>query len=105
LILNLVDNALKYSEKDPIVLGLAKSGNVLFFSVSNQGMSLATQDKQRVFEKFYRVGDEDTRRKPGTGLGLFIVKYIVEKHGGSIDVKDNIPSGCVFEVAFKLVKQ
>ena len=91
LLLNLIDNGLKYAEKDSVVIDLKKTDNNLLFSVSNQGMVLSSEEKDRIFDKFYRVGDEDTRKKPGTGLGLFIVKYIVEKHKGSIVVIDNVP--------------
>ena len=54
--------------------------------------------KQNIFKKFYRVGNEDTRKTKGTGLGLYIVKYLVEKHGGNIFVKNNSPRGTIFEV-------
>lgn len=104
LVLNLIDNGLKYAEKDSVVIGLKKSDNNLLFSVSNQGVGLSIEDKDRIFDKFYRVGDEDTRKKPGTGLGLFIVKYIVEKHKGSIIAKDNKPSGCIFEACFEMAQ-
>ena len=104
LLLNLIDNGLKYAEKDSVVIDLKKSDNNLSFSVSNQGMALSSEEKDRIFDKFYRVGDEDTRKKPGTGLGLFIVKYIVEKHKGSIVVKDNMPSGCIFEVCLEIAQ-
>ncbi|MBK8414585.1 MAG: hypothetical protein IPL22_08830 [Bacteroidetes bacterium] len=51
-----------------------------------------------MFEKFYRVGNEDTRNTKGTGLGLFIVKHIVDFHHGSIEVLDNLPNGTIFKV-------
>ena len=53
-----------------------------------------------MFQKFYRVGKEETRSAKGTGLGLYIVKYIIEHHGGKISVYNNKPKGCVFELIF-----
>ena len=54
--------------------------------------------KRRIFEKFYRVGNEDTRKTKGTGLGLYIVNEIVRAHKGSISVSDNTPKGTIFSI-------
>jgi two-component system phosphate regulon sensor histidine kinase PhoR len=59
------------------------------------------EEKKRIFNKFYRVGQEGTRKTKGTGLGLYIVKTVLEKHEGQIKVKDNVPHGTVFEVTLK----
>jgi two-component system phosphate regulon sensor histidine kinase PhoR len=56
---------------------------------------------KRIFNKFYRVGQEATRKTKGTGLGLYIVKTVLERHEGQIKVKDNVPNGTVFEVTLK----
>jgi len=56
--------------------------------------------KKLIFNKFYRVGSEATRKTKGTGLGLYIVKTVLQKHNASIKVKDNTPSGSIFEVTF-----
>jgi len=51
-----------------------------------------------VFEKFYRIGNEDTRRTKGTGLGLYIVSEVVKAHDGKITIEDNQPKGTIFKI-------
>ncbi|MEI6022212.1 MAG: ATP-binding protein, partial [Bacteroidota bacterium] len=57
-------------------------------------------DREKVFERFYRIGSEDTRQTKGTGLGLYIVQNIVSKHRGRIRLLANAPQGSVFEIMF-----
>ena len=63
--------------------------------------SIAAEEKKLIFNKFYRVGNESTRKTKGTGLGLYIVRTVLQKHNASIRVYDNEPSGSVFEVTFE----
>jgi signal transduction histidine kinase len=99
IIINLVENALKYSPADAgIEFKLSKQDNSILLQVSDTGPGISASDKQKIFEKFYRVGNEETRNNKGTGLGLFIVKKMVEMHNGKIVVKDNSPKGTLFEV-------
>ena len=76
-----------------------KDGQV-YLMVADHGIGIADNEKTRIFDKFYRVGSEDTRNTKGTGLGLYIVKQVLEKHQARIEVKDNIPEGSVFEIVF-----
>ena len=102
IIINLVDNAVKYSSgKAHIEVKLKKASEKVFLSVSDQGKGIPDTEKEKIFDKFYRIGDEETRKSKGTGLGLYIVKRIVTAHGGEIKVKDNEPSGTIFEIALK----
>jgi K+-sensing histidine kinase KdpD len=97
IIINLIDNAIKYSlERINIVI----SFNKITLSVSDNGCGISTKDKKNIFIKFYRVGSEETRVSKGTGLGLYIVNYIVEKHGGQIFVQNNSPQGSTFVTVF-----
>ncbi|MDI1356228.1 MAG: HAMP domain-containing sensor histidine kinase [bacterium] len=99
IITNLVDNAIKYSvEKIDIRVGLHRVRNEAIITVTDKGCGIPNKDKEYVFTKFYRAGNEETRRTKGTGLGLFIVNYLVEKHKGKIGIKDNTPAGTVFEL-------
>ena len=68
---------------------------------SDRGTSISILEKGKIFEKFYRSGNEETRKNKGTGLGLFIVKKLVEMHNGSIVVYPNTPTGNVFEIKIK----
>jgi len=97
---NLLENAAKYSRPDPVIhTSLQRGGqNELIWEVADNGMGIPDREKRRVFTKFYRVGNEDTRTTKGTGLGLFIVKELVEKHGGQLELLDNEPRGTRFRV-------
>jgi signal transduction histidine kinase len=83
---NLIDNAVKYSSGEPrISIRVKKPGEKkvqIFFK--DNGIGLETADLKRIFKRFYRVSNLATQEKKGTGLGLFIVKSIIEKHGGKI---------------------
>ena len=97
VILNLYENAIKYSSGAPRITTRLKTvkDNILL-EIADEGIGISDKDKKQVFEKFYRVGNEDTRRTKGTGLGLYIVKQIVEAHNGTIRIKNNDPGGTVF---------
>jgi len=98
---NLLENAAKYSPPDSrIKIKLQKTDGRINLSVADEGSGIPDHEKRKVFQKFYRIGKEETRNTKGTGLGLFIVKYIVEHHRGKISIRDNSPHGSVFEIAF-----
>lgn len=98
IIINLVENALKYTPDNcPVVVELCKTDKIIL-KVSDEGTGISTEEKTKVFDKFFRSGNEETRKSKGTGLGLFIVKKMVEMHNGTISVYDNRPNGSVFEV-------
>jgi len=97
---NLIENAVKYSPscaRVDVALRARPDGKILF-SVADNGEGIPDGEKKFIFGKFYRVGNESTRRTKGTGLGLYIVKTVLQKHNGTIKVKDNSPSGSIFEV-------
>jgi K+-sensing histidine kinase KdpD len=101
VIINLVDNALKYStiEKEINVELENKNGSTLL-RVSDKGCGINNLDKTKVFNKFFRAGNEETRNTKGTGLGLYIVQDLLNKHQASITIKDNQPKGSIFEIEF-----
>lgn len=100
IVVNLLENALKYSEQT-VTVKLQNDKNILL-SVIDSGAGIADDEKQKVFEKFYRIGNEDTRKSKGTGLGLYIVKNLVERHNGTIHIRNNQPTGSIFEIEFLL---
>ena len=101
VVTNLIENAIKYSGPCEVVdVKLYSKEGKVYFEVADHGIGIAETEKSRIFDKFYRVGSEDTRNTKGTGLGLYIVKEVLDKHEASIRVKDNNPSGSVFEVVF-----
>ena len=98
---NLVDNAVKYSENTPeINIGLEADQKNVTMTIADQGVGIPQSERKKVFEKFYRVGSEETRRTKGTGLGLFIVHQIVKAHKGQIKILENKPQGTVFKIDF-----
>ena len=101
---NLVENAAKYSQPTPqIDIHLRRgSHRELIWTVADNGMGIPDAEKARVWTKFYRVGNEDTRKTKGTGLGLYIVKKLVDLHHGHLVLKDNQPKGTLFEVSLPI---
>jgi signal transduction histidine kinase len=101
VVTNLIENAIKYSGPcETVGVKLFSKEGRVFLEVADHGIGIADQEKSRIFDKFYRVGSEDTRNTKGTGLGLYIVKEVLDKHKASIKVKDNRPVGSIFEVVF-----
>jgi signal transduction histidine kinase len=101
VVTNLIENAVKYSpDCAEVNVNLEKKAENIVLSVSDNGIGISDEEKLRIFDKFYRVGSEDTRKTKGTGLGLYIVKHVLDKHQATIRVKNNHPSGSIFEVIF-----
>ena len=106
IITNLIENAIKYtSKKETISISLKSADNLAQFIVADNGHGIPDSEKSKIFQKFYRVGNEDTRKTKGTGLGLFLVKELVEMHKGTINVTDYMPQGAVFIVEMPCFKQ
>ena len=101
IILNLFENAVKYSSgNSTITVGLKKQNQKILLSVADEGLGITDEEKKYIFKKFYRIGSEETRKTKGTGLGLFIVDFLVKQHNGIISVRNNVPKGTIFEVEF-----
>jgi len=101
VVTNLIENAVKYSKPCEVVgVKLFLKEDKVYLQVADHGIGIADEEKSRIFDKFYRVGSEDTRNTKGTGLGLYIVKEVLNKHEASIRVRDNRPAGSIFEVVF-----
>lgn len=97
---NLLENAIKYTPSDkPVTISLIKQDNHAVFAVADEGQGIPDEEKAKIFNKFYRVGSEETRKSKGTGLGLYLTSKIVKQHKGKISVKDNQPQGAIFELS------
>ena len=98
-LINLVDNAIKYSEPGhPVHVGGGVAGGVLELAVRDEGAGIAAEHLPRLFERFYRVDKGRSRKIGGTGLGLSIVKHIAQAHGGSVTVESTPGSGSTFRL-------
>jgi two-component system, OmpR family, sensor histidine kinase CiaH len=101
LINNLLENAIKYSPKESTIKSLLhEENNRVRLQVIDEGSGIADEEKQRIFEKFYRVGNESTRKTQGTGLGLYLCSIIARDHNADISVTNNTPRGSNFAVTF-----
>lgn len=100
---NLLENAIKYTpENKPISVSLSVKNNAAILQIADQGIGIPNKEKNKIFNKFYRVGNEETRKTKGTGLGLYLTSKIVKQHSGRIVVRDNVPSGAIFEIDLPL---
>jgi two-component system phosphate regulon sensor histidine kinase PhoR len=103
---NLLDNAIKYSDKkSEIEIGAYIKDNMLHLYVEDEGIGIAHEHIPRLFERFYRVDKGRSRDVGGTGLGLAIVKHIVNACGGTIDVESSPGKGSIFTVKLPIVTE
>jgi len=99
---NLVDNAIKYSPQHTRVEVQLKASNAFVsLSVKDLGNGIPKTEKEKIFTRFYRGGNEEQRRTKGTGLGLYIVKKLVEAQNGNLQHRDNTPNGSIFEIQLR----
>lgn len=101
LVYNLVENAIKYNTPGgTVTVGVAQQDKHICLTVADTGTGIPEDLKERVFEPFFRLDKSRSRALGGVGLGLALVREIVNVHGGSISVKDNPDGGTTFEVIF-----
>jgi signal transduction histidine kinase len=103
-LINLINNAMKYTEKNDRFLGIDVSGETrrgrhgVLISVSDRGIGISPEDRNYLFQDFYRSNDERVRQRRGAGLGLALVKHIVDAHGGIVDVESRLVKGSTFRI-------
>ena len=103
IVSNLIGNAIKYApESEFFEVELAKKKNKIYLEVKDYGNGIEPSERLKIFDKFYRIGNEDTRKAKGTGLGLYIVEELVLYHNGEISVVDNDPKGSIFRAIFNV---
>jgi two-component system sensor histidine kinase SenX3 len=96
---NLIANAVQYSPKNSRVgVGVSAINGVVEIAVTDQGPGIPEAERERVFERFYRIDDARSRRTGGTGLGLSIVKHVVQNHGGDLRLWSQLGSGSTFTI-------
>lgn len=102
IINNLIENALKYSgNENEIIIYAYRQKNKIRFGVKDLGPGIQKDLKSRIFNKFYRIGNEEVRTQKGSGLGLFIVHELVRMHNGTVVCLDNIPNGSNFQITLE----
>ena len=106
LFANLVDNAIKYNRVGGTVeMKLSKRGLIGLVQIEDTGIGISSDEKERIFERFYRVDKARAKAAAGTGLGLAIVKHIAQAHKGSVTVDSQLEKGSVFSVNIPLAEQ
>ena len=105
VLVNLIDNAMKYSlDSKQVIIETGLKGQNAFLAVSDQGMGIPKNQQDKLFEKFYRVPNGDVHDTKGSGLGLIIVKHIMDAHEGEVEVQSNLDKGSTFKLFFPLYK-
>ena len=103
-IYNLVENAIRYNHKEGSVnIALETEGQECLVTIADTGVGIAPEQRELVFEPFYRVNKSRSREFGGAGIGLSLVKTILKRHGASITVSENTPQGSVFTIRIPLV--
>ncbi|EEW53298.1 sensor histidine kinase [Limosilactobacillus antri] len=105
LVHNLVDNAAKYSPAGSTIgISLRATPKEVILRVADQGKGIAEENRAKIFERFYREDESHASQIPGSGIGLSIVKMIIDKYHGQITVQANQPQGTVVTVSFPVQK-
>ena len=99
-ITNLIGNAIAYSDHGTRVAVTVRHGSdgLIDVAVTDQGLGIAPEEQERIFERFYRVDTARSRATGGTGLGLAIVKHVVDNHGGTVSVWSELGRGSTFTI-------
>ena len=101
MVSNLLENAVKYTSNESSItagLNMVKSG--IRMEIRDEGPGIADMEKKKIFDKFYRIGNEAIRKTPGSGLGLFLCRKIALDHNADISVTNNLPAGSNFIIIF-----
>ena len=102
---NLVENAVKYGrEEGRVEISVGTAGMYATVSVKDNGIGMSGQDREKVFDEFYRARNELTASIPGTGLGLSLVKRLAELHQGTVRVESTLGEGSTFTVSLPLMR-
>jgi len=103
VLLNLVGNALKFTDKGGVEIQASSENSNFHLAVSDSGPGIGPEDQARIFEEFQQIDTSSTRKKGGTGLGLSISRKFIEMHGGTITVESQLGAGSTFHVTWPIV--
>jgi two-component system phosphate regulon sensor histidine kinase PhoR len=102
-LINLLSNALKYSKDEKIIdVSIYQKGEYATIEIKDNGIGIPSDDLENIFESFYRSKNLSKDKVGGAGIGLTIVKHIMDAHGGKIEVKSILEKGSTFSIHFPL---
>ena len=100
-VVNLIDNAIKYStENKKIMIKTGTEKNSVFIEISDSGLGISSEDQSKIFDKFFRVSTGNVHNIKGTGLGLTLVKHIMDAHKGEVQIISKLGQGSTFRLKF-----
>ncbi|MCK4998140.1 MAG: ATP-binding protein, partial [Anaerohalosphaera sp.] len=105
IVINLIDNAVKYAAdaaEKTIIVRTSSAGRYVVIEVEDHGPGIPNRQRKKVFDTFYRIGDESTRQTTGTGLGLALVRRFAEAHNGYVEILSAKPTGTVLRIGLAL---
>ncbi len=103
ILTNLINNAIKFSpDGGPVEVSARQEGNFVRFAVRDEGIGISAEQKANLFQRFRRLHEAHEKRMPGTGVGLFLCKHLVEAHGGTIEVHSEVDRGSTFSFTIPL---
>lgn len=104
-VINLLDNAVKYSnEKKEVMISTGKKENFVYIEITDKGIGITEEAQKKIFDKFYRVSDGLVHNTKGTGLGLTLVKHIMDAHHGEVKIRSKPNEGSSFKLIFSTNK-
>ncbi len=102
-VINLIDNSIKYSDKvKKVVLITGRTKNAIYIEIEDSGLGISKDDQKKIFDKFYRSSSGNIHNTKGTGLGLTLVKYIMDAHKGEIKLTSEPEKGSRFSLFFPI---
>ncbi len=102
---NIMTNAIKYTKRGgKIVLSVVKDEELVRIAVADQGVGIAEEDYDKLFKKFIRLKNELSKSVSGTGIGLYLTRYLIELHGGTVDVDSELGVGSTFQIVLPVDK-
>ena len=102
ILVNLLTNAVKFTESGSVTLKVTSNQNMLFFAVIDTGIGISEEDRQKLFQPFQQINNSSNRRYKGTGLGLALSKKLAQLHGGDIVLSSEVGRGSCFCVSIPL---
>ncbi len=102
---NLIENAIKFSSNGGITVGSKRKNDLIMIQISDTGEGIPESDLARVWDRFYRIERSRARKSGGSGLGLYVVKQIIEAHGGDIQLQSKLNEGSTFTIYLQSSKR